>query len=74
MIYFILGFLFAQVGLPLLDTLTSLIMTWLENFKSNLNVKITKNNYKVQTIAQGEVEDKHILGFIVPEEEENYDD
>ena len=74
MIYFILGFLFAQSILPILDTLTSLIMTWIEYIKSNLSVKITKNNYKIANFQNEEIEDKHILGFQLPKEEEKYDE
>lgn len=62
----ILGFIFAIVIIPLLDSITSLAITAIEALKSYLNVIILKNNSTDdQTCA---------IGFAIPNEEEEYDE
>ena len=44
LLYFILGFIAAQALVPLLDSITSLILTLIEVAKSKLNIYIGRNN------------------------------
>lgn len=63
---FLLGIIFALVGIPILNSIADLIYGCAETIKSYLNIKISTNN----RIIQGEViEPKTMIGFKADEEE-----
>lgn len=67
---FLLGIVFGCVFLPILDSFTSLIISFFEMLKSYIGVKIVKNNQKTIT---DETPVKQEIGFAYREEVENYD-
>ena len=73
LVYFILGAVFIQWIIPILDSFTSLILTLIEYCKAKVSVPIAKYNAKIQenTNPYKDIEDKHIAGFVVSEEDEN---
>ena len=63
---FLLGVIFALVGIPVLNSLADLIYCCSETIKSRMNIIISNNN----RIIQGEIiETKAPIGFKVEEEE-----
>ena len=72
MIEFILGILFATYALPLLDSIVSLISTWLESLKGKSTLTIAKYNKKVVELEDDSP--KQAIGFAIPDlqsEDEN---
>ena len=69
---FILGLLFALVLLPVLDGLTSLILSFFEMVKSHFALQISRNNQKIQDLSVDTP--KYKIGFDMGEEVENDDD
>lgn len=67
---FILGLIFGIVILPILDSLTSLILSFLETIKSYLGIKIAKNNQKMQNFSFDD-SPQRAIGFVIDEEEED---
>lgn len=65
--YFILGMVFTLLIQPLLDGLTSLILSFFEMIKSYFAVKIAKSNQKIQEVS---VEPKHAIGFRIPDDDD----
>lgn len=59
--------IFIILAQPLLDGLTSLILSFFEMIKSYFAVKIAKSNQKIQEVS---VEPKHVIGFTISDEEE----
>ena len=76
LVYFILGIVFIQWVVPILDSFTSLILTLIEYCKAKVSVPIAKYNTKIQESANPykDIEDKHIAGFVASEEDENTDE
>ena len=72
---FIAGVVFATVAAPILDSLTSVILTGLEVVKGKWTIKITECNQQIQKIGEevgtGLV---HAIGFAAPAEEDDYED
>lgn len=72
MVYFILGMVFILSIQPLMDSLTSLILSFLEMIKSYIGVIIHKNNEKMGEYSP---EQTNLIGFqYTPEEEEDEED
>lgn len=72
---FILGILFVQCGLPLLDSITAVLMTALEAAKGYFGQYVAKYNTTIADIMNPEDgTPKHAIGFAIPEEEECEDD
>ena len=72
MTYFVVGIIFTLVIFPVLDSFTSLILSFFEMIKSYLAIVITRNNDRMR-----EEPPTHALGFSLPEEDEGetkYDD
>lgn len=69
---FILGLIFGLVIQPLLDGFTSLLLSLFETIKSYFAVKISTNNQKMAKLNDDSP--KHAIGFVVPGEEEYYDE
>ena len=68
---FILGIVFALVIIPIMDSLTSLIITFLEMLKSHLGIYIARNN---QRIEENSTRPQRLIGFTVSEKEEEVED
>ena len=78
MIKFILGILFAEVGIPLLDSAVELIQMAMEKKKGKYAVEVAKKNQEVRKISGDEEEPGpvHAIGFCAPDrnDEEELDD
>lgn len=75
LIFFILGIIFIELIIPVIEALTIVIVTALEVAKGKLNMIISNYNIRIQKMAEElEPENTHAIGFIVqnnePEEEE----
>lgn len=75
LIFFILGIIFIELIIPVIEALTIVIVTALEAAKGKLNMTISKYNIQIQKMAEElEPENTHAIGFVVqnnePEEEE----
>lgn len=75
LIFFILGIIFIELIIPVIEALTIVIVTALEVAKGKLNMIISNYNIRIQKMAEGlEPENTHTIGFVVqnnePEEEE----
>lgn len=68
--YFILGFIFAIVIVPLMDGVTNLTLTAFETVKSAMAVTINDNNKKMEEETGGGC----AIGFAIPNEEDFDDD
>ena len=79
MIKFILGMLFAEVGLPIIDSAVELVQLAIEKKKGDYALEIAKKNKEVHKIT-GDDEEKpitHAIGFCVSDdddEDEEYED
>ena len=69
---FIMGLVFGVSILPLLDSFTSLVLSFFEMIKSYFACVIARNNQKVQELSIDTP--KHAIGFAIGEEVEDYDD
>lgn len=49
--YFIFGFLFVSFVNPIIEGVCELILTWLESFKGNSTLKVTKINSEIRKAA-----------------------
>ena len=75
LIFFILGIIFIELIIPVIEALTIVIVTALEVAKGKLNMTISNYNIQIQKMAEElEPENTHAIGFVVqnnePEEEE----
>lgn len=75
LIFFILGIIFIELIIPVIEALTIVIVTALEVAKGKLNMTISNYNIRIQKMAEElEPENTHAIGFVVqnnePEEEE----
>ncbi len=75
LIFFILGIIFIELIIPVIEALTIVIVTALEVVKGKLNMTISNYNIQIQKMAEElEPENTHAIGFVVqnnePEEEE----
>lgn len=68
---FIAGMIFATVIAPILDSLTTVLMTGLEIIKGKYTLKIAEYNSQIQKLGY-EPEDSRVIGFVVPTEEDEY--
>lgn len=76
-LYFILGVLFIEVGIPIVEAIVTLILTWIEVVKGSASLKITKMSADITKIQEGLEEDKTPkprIGFQVPVAEEIYEE
>lgn len=75
LMFFILGIIFIELIIPVIEALTIVIVTALEVVKGKLNMTISNYNIQIQKMAEElEPENTHAIGFVVqnnePEEEE----
>jgi hypothetical protein len=69
---FIAGMIFATVIAPILDSLTTVIMTGLEIIKGKWTLKVAEYNCQIQKMGLEPEEDSRVIGFVVPTEEDEY--
>ena len=77
LLYFILGILFVQYAIPLIDGISAWFLTWIEAKKAKQSSIINDANIKMRQAAASAEEDppRRPIGFRVPdEEEENEED
>ena len=67
--YFIAGILFITVISPILDSLTALVISFLEVLKGKLAVKVSEYNYQISNIGEEPTMNK--IGFSAPIEEDD---
>jgi hypothetical protein len=68
---FIFGLFFCIFALPVLEGLTSLVLTFFEAIKSTLGIWIAHNNCVIEKETP---QSQRVIGFSVSEEEEVEDD
>ena len=73
LLYFILGIIFIQICSPILDSLTSLILTMIEVIKGYFSIKIARYNLQVKKDYAKEEKTMPLIGFEREEEEEEYE-
>ena len=64
---FILGVIFSLMIIPIIDGITSLVLTFLEMLKSYISIIIMKNNHKIQNPEEVKT---NTIGFVITKEEE----
>lgn len=77
LLYFILGVLFIEIGIPIIEAIVTLILTWIEVAKGSASLKITKMSADITKIQEGLEEDKtpkRLIGFQVPVAKEIYEE
>lgn len=77
LLYFILGVLFIEIGIPIVEAIVTLILTWIEVAKGSASLKITKMSADITKIQEGLEEDKAPkprIGFQAPVAEEIYEE
>lgn len=67
MAYFIFGILFIQFGLPILESLTAVILTGLEALKGYFGIQVTKFNRKM--VEDEDIKPMQKIDFCFEEEE-----
>lgn len=70
---FIAGMIFATVISPILDSITTVVMTGLEIIKGKWSLKITEYNHQIQKLGD-EPTNSHLIGFVTSAEEDDYED
>ena len=76
LLYFILGIIFVTYIIPLLDGISAWFLTWVEAKKAKQSEIINLTNIKMRQVATSAEEDspKRLIGFRMPDEEEEYED
>ena len=76
LLYFILGILFVQYAIPLIDGVSAWFLTWIEAKKAKQSEVINQVNIKMRKAAASADEDppRRPIGFRVPDEEEEYEE
>jgi hypothetical protein len=73
LLYFILGFIFAQFLIPVIDGLASWLLTWMEAKKVKQSETINCSNIKMRQLAASAEEDppRTPIGFYVSDAEKS---
>lgn len=78
LIYFILGVLFIQYGIPILDGLCSWFLSWIEAQKIEQSIKVNQANITMRRAAASADEDdndtKKLIGFCREDDYEEKED
>ena len=70
LIFFILGIIFIELIIPVIEALTIVIVTALEVAKGKLNMIISNYNIQIQKMAEElEPENTNAIGFVVQNNE-----
>ena len=72
LLYFILGILFVQYGIPMLDGIIGWILTWIEAKKAKQSEVVNLANIKMRQDAASADSDPPMrkIGFCVPDSED----
>lgn len=72
LLYFILGILFVQVFIPIIDGISAWFLTWVEAKKSKQSNVINDVNIKMRQAAASAEQDppRRPIGFYSPDEED----
>lgn len=71
---FILGIIFIAFIYPIGDSLSSLIITFLEMVKGKLAVKLAEYNTQIEKLQNQEQQNTQAIGFTIPENKEEDED
>lgn len=79
LLYFILGILFVEVATPVIESLVSLILTWIEVAEGKASLAITKLSADIQKIQKenalsDDTTVHHVIGFTLPDSAEDYEE
>lgn len=78
LLYFILGILFVEVVIPVIESFVSLILTWIEVAKGKASLTITKLSADIQKIQKesalpdDDAIAPRVIGFALPDTTEDY--
>ena len=72
-LYFILGILFIEVVIPIVESLVNLILTWIEVAKGKSSFTIAQLSADIAKINEPEKQPQRAIGFVVPSDE-NYEE
>ena len=78
-LYFILGILFVEVAIPVIESFVSLILTWIEVAKGKASLTITKLSADIQKIQkENQLSDDttvhRVIGCTLPDSAEDYEE
>lgn len=71
---FILGIIFIAFIYPIGDSLSGLIITFLEMVKGKLAVKLAEYNTQIEKLQNQEQQNTQVIGFTIPEHREEDED
>ena len=74
MIYILIGFLIASIGIPLLESLHNIIAALTELVVSKINKGIAKSNLAIQAMTEEDEEPvgpKGVMGFTIPDDDDD---
>ena len=75
LLYFILGIVFVQYFIPLVDSFSSLLFTWIESKKVGLSEMINNANIKMRRASTEEdCPTMNQIGFCIPDDESEEED
>ena len=80
LLYFILGILFIEVAIPVIESFVSLILTWIEVAKGKASLTITKLSADIQkiqkenTLSDNDTIAHRVIGFTLPDTTEDYEE
>lgn len=69
-LYFILGILFIEVVIPIVEALVTLILTWIEVAKGKSSLKITQLSADIAKLTEPKEPPHHAIGFVIPNDNE----
>ena len=73
-LYFILGILFIEVVIPIVEALVTLILTWIEVAKGKSSLTIAQLSADVAKLTEPEEPPRHAIGFVIPNNNEEEED
>ena len=74
MIYILIGFLVASIGIPLIESLQNIIAALTELTISKINKGIAKSNLAMQAMTEEDEEPvgpKGVMGFTIPDDDDD---
>ena len=79
LLYFILGILFIEVGIPVVESFVSLILSWIEVAKGKASLIIAKLSADIQKIQKenalsDDTTVHRVIGFTLPDSTEDYEE
>lgn len=79
LLYFILGILFIEVAIPIIESFVSLILSWIEVAKGKASLIIAKLSADIQKIQKenallDDTTVHRVIGFTLPDSAEDYEE